>query len=159
MLRRCMQVAILFKIMTCQPTWYIRGTVLGLPERSEIVRLYYDVTYNKGLYMQFIHLGGNILRHFKMIGLLIYHYGTCAVGTFRCMHDRNGWKFMSNSIVTTGNHVGLVVGGFRHFSAGLWSYNVDEELYFCNARHFKWFGQFVSPNHEKQRKDSFVSRK
>ena len=39
MLRRCMQAAILFKILTCQPTWYIRGVVPGLPERPEIVRL------------------------------------------------------------------------------------------------------------------------
>ena len=38
-LRRCMQVAILFKILTCQPTWYIREVYSGLPERPEIVRL------------------------------------------------------------------------------------------------------------------------
>ena len=38
-LRRCMQVAILFKILTCQPTWYIREVYFGLPERPEIVRL------------------------------------------------------------------------------------------------------------------------
>ena len=34
-----MQVAILFKILTCQPTWYIREVYSGLPERPEIVRL------------------------------------------------------------------------------------------------------------------------
>ena len=39
LLRRCMQVAILFKILTCQPTWYIREVYSGLPERPEIVRL------------------------------------------------------------------------------------------------------------------------
>ena len=34
-----MQEAILFKILTCQPTWYIREVYSGLPERPEIVRL------------------------------------------------------------------------------------------------------------------------
>ena len=38
-LRRCMQVAILLKILTCQPTWYIREVYSCLPERPEIVRL------------------------------------------------------------------------------------------------------------------------
>ena len=38
-LRRGMQVAILLKILTYQPTWYIREVYSGLPERPEIVRL------------------------------------------------------------------------------------------------------------------------
>ena len=39
MLRRCMQAAMLFKILTWRATGYIREVYSGLPERPEIVRL------------------------------------------------------------------------------------------------------------------------
>ena len=34
MLSRCIQAAILFKILTCQPTLYIRGVVLRLAVKA-----------------------------------------------------------------------------------------------------------------------------
>ena len=74
-IRRCIQVAILFKILTCQPTWYIREVYSSLPERPEIVRFFSTIdiaqSYFRGVWV-------NIRFRLRLPGLP----STVAIGGF-----------------------------------------------------------------------------